>query len=85
MKSIRLSLLVLFLSVSVAAPGQAQPLASSPAGTTGVDTAGYDRPPIVFVPGWNGLSTSCDGVEPDEYFGQIDDLLQEDGYYVSYA
>ena len=52
---------------------------------TGVDFTGYDKPPIVFVHGWNGLSSSCDWAVPEDYFNQIDNVLHDSGYYVAYA
>ena len=52
---------------------------------TGVDFTGYDKPPIVFVHGWNGLNGSCEWVVPGDYFQQVDNLLHDNGYYVAYA
>ncbi len=58
---------------------------SVPPSASNVNFRGYDKSPIVFVHGWNGLSGSCDWVEPDGYFQQVDDLLRSAGYYVGYA
>ena len=52
---------------------------------TGWDFVGYDKPPIVFVHGWNGLSKSCDWVVPEDYFEYTDNELHVRGYYVTYA
>ncbi len=59
-----------------------------PPGSSGIDFKGYDKPPIVFVHGWNGgdiRNWSCDQVEPHTYFEQIDNLLLNSDYYVEYA
>lgn len=59
-----------------------------PPNRTDVDFKGYDKPPIVFVHGWNGgnfRDWSCSQVGPRVYFEQIDNLLLNADYYVEYA
>jgi tripartite motif-containing protein 71 len=64
------------------------PSITVPPNRTEVDFKGYDKPPIVFVHGWNGGNIrdwSCAQVEPRVYFEQIDNLLLNADYYVEYA
>jgi hypothetical protein len=56
-----------------------------PASTNNKNFKGYDRAPIVFVHGWNGLGGSCAGPTPETYFEKVDDDLRTAGYYVEYA
>jgi alpha-tubulin suppressor-like RCC1 family protein/pimeloyl-ACP methyl ester carboxylesterase len=60
-------------------------LVSVPPDVTGKDFTGYDKPPIVFVHGWNGLNDSCDWADPDSYFESVDNYLDEAGYAIFYA
>lgn len=58
---------------------------------TDQDFTGFDRPPIVFVHGWQGFSpipltdSECDQANPDATFGGIDKALREAGYHIEYA
>lgn len=51
----------------------------------GQNFLGTNKPPLVFVHGWNGLNDSCEQVNPDEYFHLTDDRLRYSAYYVEYA
>ena len=58
-----------------------------PPHTTGQDFQGFDRPPIVFVHGWQGWPPwgSCEPSNPDSLFEGADDDLRAAGYHVDYA
>ena len=53
--------------------------------TNNITFHGYNKLPVVFVHGWNGLNNSCDWPDPKSYFAKVDDAIHAAGYYVGYA
>lgn len=57
-----------------------------PPGSTSLEFRGYDRPPLVFVHGWQGANPGALlFYDPNSTFQQIDDLLAEAGYQTAFA
>jgi TolB protein len=57
-----------------------------PPGSTSLEFRGYDRPPLVFVHGWQGANPGALlFYDPNNTFQEIDDLLGEAGYQTAFA